>query len=207
MNKIEKEKLVLKLLKTKCIEFGKFRLVSGITSPIFIDLRKLVSFPHLMEQVVAAYWSVVKKLKFQRIAGVPYAALPMCSVMCVKYNQPMVYTRKEKQKHGITKLVQGEYKRGEKVVVIDDIITTGDSKFISITPLEKSGLKVKDIVILIDREQGGKENLAEKGYHLHTIFVITEILNILLKAKKISGEKYKKVLNYIKESRIKLKNN
>jgi len=201
----KKEKLILDLLKNKCIKFGTFTLKSGITSPVYIDIRKLVSFPKLMKNCAAAYWAIVKKLKFDRLAGVPYAALPTASVMSVIYNVPMVYTRKEQQAHGITKLVQGEYKKGERVVIIDDIITTGASKFMVIEPLEKSGVKVKDVVILIDREQGGKEKLAAKGYKLHAVFLMTEVLDLLLKKRKITKEKYQEVVDYINKSRAKLK--
>jgi orotate phosphoribosyltransferase len=197
----KKEKLVLDLFKYRCIEFGRFKLKSGIISPIYIDIRKLVSFPKLMKRTAAVYWSILKELKFDRLAGVPYAALPIVSVISVKYNLPLVYTRKEQQNHGITKSVQGEYQKGEKVVVIDDIVTTGDSKLMAIKPLEKSGLKVRDVVILIDREQGGKEKLATKGYKLHAVFLITEVLKILLNKRKISQKKYKKVVDYIDKTR------
>lgn len=193
----KKEKLILELLKHKCIEFGTFKLVSGILSPIYIDIRKLVSYPKLMKNCADAYWKILKKLKYNRISGVPYAALPIASVISVLYKKPMIYTRKEQQKHGITKLVQGEYNKGEKVVVIDDIITTGNSKIMVIKPLKKSGLKVKDVIILIDREQGGKENLAKKGYKLHSVFLITDVLKVLYKNKKIGKKKYQEVMNYL----------
>lgn len=201
-----KKELVLNLLKNKCIEFGQFKLKSGVMSPIYIDLRKLVSFPKLMKTTATAYWSLIKKLKFDRLAGVPYAAFPIASVISAGYNVPMVYIRKEQQTHGITKLVQGEYKKGERVVLIDDIITTGASKIMTIRPLEKSGLKVTDVVILIDREQGGKEKLAAERYSLHSLFSITEVLDILLKKNRVSSRKYKEVLDYINTSREKLRN-
>jgi len=201
----KREKLIIDLFKNKCIDFGKFKLKSGITSPVYIDIRKLVSYPSLMKKCAAAYWQTLKKLNFDRIAGVPYAALPIASVISVEYKVPMVYMRKEKQDHGITKLIQGEYKKGEKVVVIDDIVTTSNSKFIAIKPLEKSGLKVKDVLILLDREQGGKSNLKAKGYNLYSIFMMTEALDILKKYKKITKKKYQEVINYLKDSKKKLK--
>jgi orotate phosphoribosyltransferase len=197
----KKEQLILDLYKHKCIDFGAFKLKSGPISPYYIDIRKLVSYPKLLKQVVVAYWSLVKKLKFDRIAGVPYAALPMASVMSVKYNMPMVYTRKEKQTHGITKLVQGEYKKGETVVVIDDIATTGASKLMVIEPLEKSGLKVKDVVLLIDRENGGQEIIEKKGYQVHTVFSMTEILDLLLEKKQISKKINQKCVSFMGETR------
>jgi orotate phosphoribosyltransferase len=196
-----REKLIFELLSHKCIEFGAFKLKSGSVSPYYIDIRKLVSYPKLMVKVTAAYWSIVKKLKFARLAGVPYAALPTASVMSVLYKVPMIYTRKELQKHGITKLVQGEYKKGEVVVVIDDIITTGASKLMVIKPLEKSGLKVKDIVLLVDRENGGREIIEKEGYQLHTVFTMTEILNFLLKKRKIAKKIYEKSLEFMEKTR------
>jgi orotate phosphoribosyltransferase len=197
----KREKLILALLKTKCIEFGAFKLKSGVISPYYIDIRKLVSYPKLLKKVAMVYWSLVKKLKFHRLAGVPYAALPVASVMTALYNVPMVYTRKEQQTHGITKLVQGEHKKGETVVVIDDIITTGASKLMMIKPLEKSGLKVKDVVLLIDRENGGKEIIEKAGYRLQTVFLMTEILIFLLKKKKISQKLYQECLDFMEKTR------
>ena len=197
----KKEKLVLDLFKNKIIEFGAFKLKSGPISPYYIDIRKLVSYPELLKKVVAAYWSLVKNLKFNRLAGVPYAALPTASVMTVLYNVPMVYTRKEQQKHGITKLVQGEYKKGETVVIIDDIITTGASKLMVIKPLEKSGLKVKDIVLLIDRENGGKEIIEKEGYRLYTVYLMSDIIKFLLTKKKITKNIYNKCINFMEKTR------
>lgn len=198
---IKKQKLILEMFKLKIIEFGSFKLKSGPVSPYYIDIRKLVSYPDLHKKVAAVYWSLVKKLKFDRLAGVPYAALPLASIMSVMYKTPMVYTRKETQKYGIVKLVQGEYKKGETVVVIDDIITTGVSKIMVIESLRKAGLKVKDIVLLIDRENGGKEIIEEKGYNLHTVFLMTDILNILLKNKKITKKIYDKCIKFMQRTK------
>jgi len=201
MNKKDKEKLILELLKHKCIEFGDFKLKSGIASPYYIDIRKLVSYPKLMDQVATLYWSLMKKLKFDKLAGVPYAALPIAAVISVKYNIPWVYTRKEKQSHGITKLVQGEYEKGDKVVVIDDIITTGMSKLMVIEPLKESCLKVKDIVLLVDRENGGKEIIEKKGYKLHTAYLMSEILKLLLNKRKIDKKMFDKCLKFMERTR------
>ncbi|HUV46715.1 MAG TPA: orotate phosphoribosyltransferase [Candidatus Bathyarchaeia archaeon] len=197
----KKEKLILELLRNKCIEFGSFKLKSGVISPYYIDIRKLVSYPKLLKKVAIVYWSLVKKLNFDRLAGVPYAALPVATVMNVLYDMPMVYTRKEQQTHGITKLVQGEYKKDETVVVIDDIITTGESKLMVIKPLEESGLKVKDVVLLIDRENGGKEIIEKAGYKLHTVFLMTSILAFLLKKKKVSKKLYQKCIDFMKKTK------
>lgn len=197
----KKEKLILELFRYKCIEFGAYKLKSGIISPYYIDIRKLVSFPGLMKKVTAVYWSIVKKLKFNRLAGVPYAALPTASIMSVLYNVPMVYTRKEKQTHGITKLVQGEYKKGEKVIVIDDIITTGASKLMVIKPLKESGLKVKDIVLLVDRENGGKKIIEKEGYKLHTVYLMSDMIKFLLAKEKITKNTYNKCINFMEKTR------
>lgn len=196
-----KEKLILGLLKYKCLEFGAFKLKSGFISPYYVDIRKLVSYPKLMKKVASAYWSILQKLKFKRLVGVPYAALPITAVLSVKYNIPWIYTRKEQQGYGITKLIQGEYKKRERVVVIDDIITTGASKLKVINPLKDAGLKVKDIVLLIDRENGGKEIIEKRGYKVHTVYKMTEILKILLAKKKISQHIHGKCLDFIKEVR------
>lgn len=163
MNKTDKEKLALELLDIGCVKFGEFILKSGIKSPVYIDLRILVSYPKTLKLVGKAFAKILKRLNYDRIAAIPYAALPLAASASFVVNKPWIYTRKEIKDHGIKKPIEGLYKKGEKVVIIDDLITYGTSKLEVIQPILKEGLKVKDIVVLVNREQGGKEQLAKKG--------------------------------------------
>lgn len=197
-----KKILTLSLYKIGCVKFGTFTLKSGIVSPIYLDLRILVSYPKILKTVAKEYVKILKKLSFNRVAGIPYTALPIATIVSQLMNKPMIYTRKEVKDYGTKKAIEGEFKKGEKVVVIDDLITTGASKLEVIAPLTQEGLKVSDIVVFIDRDQGGKEQLEDKGYHFYSVLRLTEMITILETAKILPKEKAKEVLDFLSTHRV-----
>jgi len=171
--------LVLALHDLGCIQFGHFTLASGQVSPIYIDLRLLVSDPATLRMVARAYTHMLRHLQFDRIAAIPYAGLPIGTAVALEAGRPLIYPRKEVKGHGTQRAIEGKFEPGERVVVLDDVITTGGSKLTAIEPLEAAGLKVQDVVVLLDREQGGKEELAEQGYQLHSVLTMRELLAAL----------------------------
>ncbi len=196
----QKEQIAIDLFSIGAVKFGNFTLKSGLKSPIYVDLRVLVSYPKVLGIVAKELVELAKSknLKFDRIAGIPYAAISIATAVSLESGWPMIYPRKEVKDYGTKKAIEGEFKEGETVLVIDDLITTGASKFEAIQPLEAAGLKVKDIVVLIDREQGGKKELAAKGYDLHSVLTIGEVLEILREKKKISEGQFDDINNYFK---------
>jgi uridine monophosphate synthetase len=166
-----------RLLSAGCIKFGSFTLKSGLQSPIYIDLRQIISHPQLLAQVAQAYLPILSTLQFSRIAGLPYAAIPIASAISLAGNYPMIYPRKEVKTYGTKAEIEGEYHAGETVVVIDDLATTGGSKFEAIEKLTGVGLVVKDVVVLVDRQSGAKESLAQAGFVLHAVLTITQLLD------------------------------
>ncbi|HZD58135.1 MAG TPA: orotidine-5'-phosphate decarboxylase [Anaerolineales bacterium] len=176
------------LLESGCIQFGEFTLKSGLFSPIYIDLRRLAGFPRLLARIAAAYLPILQGVSFDRLAAVPYAALPIATAISLQSGWPLVYPRKETKEYGTRAEVEGLYEPGERVVVIDDLTTTGSSKFEVIDKLTSAGLQVQDIVVLIDRQSGAAQALAESGYKLHAIFSLTQMLDHWESAKRVSKD-------------------
>ena len=188
-----------KLLSAGCIKFGEFTLKSGLKSPIYIDLRQIITYPKLLEQIGAAYLPLLRELKFDRIAGLPYAAIPIATAISLSGNYPMIYPRKEAKSYGTKADIEGEYHTGETAVIIDDLATTGGSKFEAIEKLTGAGLVVKDVVVLVDRQSGAKESLEQAGYSMHAVLTIGQLLEY--------WEEYGKVeRNKIEETRLFLRN-
>jgi uridine monophosphate synthetase len=189
--------LVEGLLSMGCIQFGEFTLKSGLISPIYIDLRRLVSFPGWMEQVADAYLQLLQGLTFDRIAGLPYAALPIAAAISLQGDYPMIYPRKAAKDYGTSAVIEGIYHPGETVVVIDDLATTGGSKFEAIDKLTDGGLIVRDVVVLIDRESGAKEALAAQGYRMHALFTLSQLLDYWEETQRLPAEQIANVRAFL----------
>lgn len=188
------EALVLTLYDIGAVQLGKFRLHSGQTSHIYLDLRLLVSFPEVLRLVTAAYRSVLDLLTFDLLAATPYAGLPLGTALCLDTDVPLIYPRKAAKSYGTGKEIEGRWEVGQTAAVIDDLITSGDSILQSIASLKAAGLQIKDAVVLIDREQGGKSHLETQGYSLHAVITISHLLAILESKERISAKQRAKVL-------------
>jgi orotate phosphoribosyltransferase len=189
--------LLLKLLEIQAVKFGQFTLKSGLSSPIYIDLRLVISYPDLLKDVAEALWGKIKGLNFDLLCGVPYTALPFATAISVLHRKPMVMRRKEAKEHGTKKLIEGAYQAGQRCLIIEDLITTGLSIFETIEPLEKEGLQVHDITVLLDREQGGRKALTDRGFSLHAVFTMTELLDHVLKTGAADLATVESVRNFI----------
>lgn len=194
--------LVDELLYTGCIKFGEFTLKSGLESPIYIDLRQIITYPKLLAQIAEAYLPILRRLSFSRIAGLPYAAIPIATAISLAGNYPMIYPRKEVKSYGTKAEIEGEYHAGETVVVIDDLATTGGSKFEAIEKLTGAGLVVKDVVVLIDRQSGAKESLAQAGYSLHAVLTIGQLLEYWEATGKVEKDKIEATREFLKRSNM-----
>jgi uridine monophosphate synthetase len=185
------------LLAAGCIKFGSFTLKSGLQSPIYIDLRQIITYPKLLEQIGKAYLPLLKDLKFDRIAGLPYAAIPIATAISLAGNYPMIYPRKEMKTYGTKAEIEGEYHAGETVIIIDDLATTGGSKFEAIEKLTSAGLVVKDVVVLIDRQSGAKESLEQAGYAMHAVLTISQLLGYWEKIGKVEKDKIEETRKFL----------
>ena len=184
------QSLILELFDIGCLLFGEYVQASGATFSYYIDLRKIISNPHLFNQVLDAYGDIVQQLEFDRIAGIPYGALPTATGLALNLQRPMIFPRKEVKAHGTRRLIEGNFNPGEKVVVIDDILISGKSVMEGAEKLKSAGLKIDDIVVFIDHEGGVKQRLADHGYRAHSVLSISEITDTLYEARRINQEQY-----------------
>ncbi|MFC1506852.1 orotate phosphoribosyltransferase [Thermoproteota archaeon] len=186
------------LLKTNALRFGVFKLTSGKLSPYYIDLRALPSYPESFKKVMEIYEVLLKNTvgldKFDRISCVPTSGLLFASVLAYRVSKPILYTRKEKRTHGQERKIEGVLKPGDPIIILDDLITTGKSLIEAIESLRAEGGIVKDALVLIDRQEGGKENLKKVGVNLHSFMNITKIANILYEQDVIEKEKYDEII-------------
>jgi orotate phosphoribosyltransferase len=197
-----KKDIALALHEIGAVKFGEFTLKSGIKSPIYIDLRLLISYPKVLRMISDAMIEISEDLDFDVIAGIPYTALPIATVISTAKDWPMVYARKEIKDYGTKKKIEGVFNEGDTALIIDDLITTGGSKFETVEPFEASGLKIKDFVVLVDREQGGGRLLEEKGYNLHSVIGVNELLDILKEEGKLAEDDYNRAKAFIAETQV-----
>jgi uridine monophosphate synthetase len=191
-----REQFIEELFKIGAVKFGTFTLKSGKVSPFYFDLRDMISYPEILDGIVELLVTKLQGLEFDVITGIPYTALPIAALVADRMKKPLIYMRKEEKAYGTGNNVIGKFAPGAVCVVIDDLITTGESKIETAERLEAEGVVVKDFVVVIDRSNDGKGILAKGGYELHSLISLDEILVILKAGKYINDEMTAKVLEF-----------
>jgi uridine monophosphate synthetase len=191
--------LAADLLASGCVRFGQFTLKSGIVSPIYLDLRQLISYPVILQRMARAYAATLRAegLAFNRLAGIPYAGLPIATAIALEMDRPLIYPRREAKDYGTKAVIEGAYAAGETALVIDDLATTGGAKIEAIQKLEAAGLKVRDVAVLIDREQGARETLAQAGYRLHAVCTLRQLLDAWRQSGAITATQFDSVSTFL----------
>lgn len=196
---MDKNKVLEALVKANVVRFGEFTLVSGEKSPIYVDLRALPSYPQSFDTVMNALAEVVKKIDIDVIAGMETAGIPIATAVAMKLKKPMVYVRKKPKDYGTKSRVEGVIREGDKVVLIDDLMTRGTSKTDFLEPVRITGAKVEDLAIILDRQQGGEEVMMKSNVTLHKLITLKDLLSYMEDKKFISHDQYSKVLVYLGE--------
>jgi len=191
--------------KIGALQFGVFKLANGRTSPYYVDLRIVPSFPDAFQKICDFYSNFIKDnigLKsFERIAGITVAGIPFASQIAHSLKKPFLYVPEAVRLHGRQRRVEGILVSGERVLIIDDLITTGLTLRKAATAITYEGGVVNEAVVLLDREEGGKEELERKGIRLHALIKVSEIANSLYEIGAIDEEQLKIVLKQIKRDK------
>ncbi|NP_803474.1 uridine 5'-monophosphate synthase [Bos indicus] len=194
--------LVTGLYDVQAFKFGNFVLKSGLSSPVYIDLRGIISRPSILNQVAEMLFQTAEnaEINFDTVCGVPYTALPLATIVCSTHEIPMLIRRKEKKDYGTKRLIEGAVNPGDTCLIIEDVVSSGSSVWETAEVLQKEGLKVTDAVVLVDREQGGRDNLQARGIRLHSVCTLSTVLCILEQQKKINAETVERVKRFIQEN-------
>jgi uridine monophosphate synthetase len=198
---IDRESLVTGLHDLGAVQFGDFTLKSGEKSPVYLDLRLLISRPATLRRVANTLQSFAGKLTFDRLGGIPMAGLPIAVALSLAMDRPLIYARPELKKHGTGREIEGECKSGERVLLIDDVISGVHSKAEAIAVLEGAGLKITDMLVVVDREMGGVKQMAERGYTVHPVLTLSEILETLQRLGRIKKKQYKEISEWLETRR------
>jgi orotate phosphoribosyltransferase len=191
------------LNKIGAFEFGAFKLTSGKISPYYIDLRIVPSFPDAFQKICNFYVEFIRSEinteNLERIAGIPVAGIPFASIVAYNLKKPFLYIRKGIRLHGRQRRIEGVIKPGDRVLLVDDLITTGLSLKKAAKAVASEGGVVTDAVVLLDREEGGRIRLEKGGIKLHSLIRISEIAEKLHEIGAIDEAQLKTILRQIKK--------
>jgi uridine monophosphate synthetase len=195
-----KRKLLEGLIATECFKLGEFVLKSGITSPFYVDLRRVGSDPRVLKLAGKAYAQLMRDLDFHRVAGIPVAALPLAAAASLETGTPMIYPRIPPKAHGTGNVIEGEYKAGERVLLLDDLITTGKSKQEAIEVLRGEGLVVSDLIVLLERGAAGRQDMESVGVRLHAFAQIEEFFTVARDLGLIDNQREAELLAFVRDN-------
>ncbi|MBA5246671.1 orotate phosphoribosyltransferase [Marnyiella aurantia] len=198
-----KKEFFLECYKLGIIKFGRFTLKSGIESPFYVDLRPLASDPKILKHLANYLLDMLPLDNFDLICGVPYAALPMATAMSLESYIPLIIKRKEAKDYGTKKMIEGIFTQGQNCLLVEDVITSGKSLLETIPEIENEGISVSDIVVVLDRQQGGKELLESKGYRVHTLFTISEVCGMLKEEGHLSNDEVLRISDFLQGNEVK----
>jgi len=189
------------LYKNNIIRFGNFTLASGKNSSYYVDLRLIPSYPHQFRKMIKNLQNLIVEKTglgdFDCLASVPTGGLVVTSALAIEIVKPLIYVRSKPKEHGTTKSIEGKISAGMKVVMVDDVMTTGRSVLNGINQLKEAGLLVSDLYVIINRLEGGDKTLSDIGVQTHQLTDILEITDILFQEKLIDKEIFEKIKNQV----------
>ncbi|MSV33131.1 MAG: orotate phosphoribosyltransferase [Nitrosarchaeum sp.] len=183
------------------IKFGDFTLASGKKSSYYVDLRLVPSYPHQFRTMIKYLQNNIAESvgldSFDSLVSVPTGGLVIASALAIETVKPLIYVRSKPKDYGTSKSVEGQIHEGMKVVMIDDVATTGGSVVNAIKSLKEANITIEDVYVIVNRMEGADEALKELGVKLHSITNIIQITQALHEQKLVDGDILEKVRNQI----------
>lgn len=196
------EELAVRLFDAGAVRLGDIEAKIGRHTPIYFDLRVVVSHPQIMMAVAQQLQKLVHDIDHDLLCGVPYAALPIAAVMSVNTNTPMIMKRKETKLYATKRVLEGVFQKNQTCLVVEDVVTSGGSLLETVNTLRGEGLIVSNAVIVLDRDQGGVTVLKEHGIIVKPLYTMTSLLKILNDVGKVDTETVNIILEHVKESQF-----
>lgn len=201
-------RVALALFRSGALKFGEFKLKSGVVSPYYIDLTRLLSSPEDFRCIVDAVAEEIRKVmtstRVDKLASIELKGALLLPSIANKLNLPCMVVRKEEKEYGVTgRIAGGDVEKRDRVLFFDDVVTGAESKIEGVKPLELLGAKIQEIMVVVDREQGGRERLEKLGYRFHSLTTVSKLVGDLLKHKKLSQKQARTVLNYVENAKTK----
>ena len=197
------EEICRVLKKTNAVDFGAYKLSNGKVTPYYVDIRVIPSFPDAFKAVSDILTDTVERVldtqRFDRIGGIPIAGTPFAALLAFRLNKPLLYTRQNLQLRGRERRVEGVLLPGDRVLLVDDLVTTGQSLLKAASAIRAEGGVVSDAFVLLDREEGGREKLAKSGINLRSVLMMGEAARMLYELSVIDEEQLDIILKQIKK--------
>jgi uridine monophosphate synthetase len=197
---VDKESLITALHDIGVFQFKDYTTKSGELMPVYLDMHLLVNRPALLRRIARMIQSIVGDLSFDRLAAIPMAGLPIGVALSLISDVPLIYPRMQNNGAQPGRYIEGSYRTGETVLLVDDILASGEKMQTALKLLETVRLKTLDIVVVIDREAGGSALLRSRGYHVYPIITLHEALSTLLVLNRIPRERQKVITEWLVET-------
>ncbi|MBO8182002.1 MAG: orotate phosphoribosyltransferase [Archaeoglobus sp.] len=176
--RMNEEKLIERMIEAECLKFGEFILSSGRKSNFYIDIKQASTYPDILEMIAEIVSEKIRdaNIEYEKIACVELGGVPIAVAVSLKTKKPLLIFRKVKKDYGVKSDMIGELLEGEKVLVVEDVTTTGNSAYSVVERVRDKGGNVEAVIVIVDREEGAAEFFKEKEIPFLPILTASKLL-------------------------------